>query len=224
MKHISRADIDAMEDRFRVFFVNALSGFKSANLVGTTSAEGGDNLAMISSVVHLGANPPLLGMVSRPHSVRRDTLENIQATGFYTVNHVHERFFEAAHQASARYDADVSEFDAVGLTPRRSASHPAPYVAESPLQVGLAHRQTIDLDINGTCLVIGEIVEVQLDAEAIGEDGAVDLGHVGSLAVGGLDSYYAAEQLARLSYAKPDRPLRRLTGEDSVGQARAGEA
>lgn len=199
-----------MDDRYRVFFVNALSGFKSANLVGTTDGRGRDNLAMFSSVVHLGANPPLLGMVSRPHSVRRDTLENIRATGYFTVNHVHESFFEAAHQASARYDADVSEFDAVGLTPRRSKAHPAPYVEESPLQIGLAHRQTIDLDINGTCLVIGEIVEIRLDGDAVGPDGAIDLGRLGSLVVGGLDSYYAAEQLARLSYAKPDRPLQRL--------------
>ena len=93
-----------MEERFRVFFVNALSGFKSANLVGTTSRDGHDNLAMFSSVVHLGANPPLLGMVSRPHSVRRDTLENIRATGYYTINHVHQSFFESAHQAAARYE------------------------------------------------------------------------------------------------------------------------
>lgn len=210
MKRISGADIAAMEDRYRVFFVNALSGFKSANLVGTTSPDGRDNLAMFSSVVHLGANPPLLGMISRPHSVRRDTLENIRATGHYTVNHVHASFLEAAHQASARYEPDISEFDAVGLTPRRGALHPAPYVAESPLQIGLSHRQTIDLDINGTCLVIGEIVEVHLAEDAIADDGAVDLGRVGSLAVGGLDSYYAATPLARLSYAKPHRPLRRL--------------
>ena len=208
----SGADIAAMEDRFRVFFVNALSGFKSANLVGTTSADGQDNLAMFSSVVHLGANPPLLGMVSRPHSVRRDTLENIAATGFYTINHVGAEFFEAAHQASARYEPEISEFDAVGLTRRHGELHPAPYVAESPLQIGLAHRQTIDLDINGTCLVIGEVVEVELSGAAVGEDGAIDLGQLGSLVVGGLDSYHAPEQLARLSYAKPDRPLRRLAG------------
>ena len=211
MRQFNGADIAAMEDRFRVFFVNALSGFKSANLVGTTSPDGRDNLAMFSSVVHLGANPPLLGMVSRPHSVRRDTLENIESTGHYTINHVHASFFEAAHQASARYEPEVSEFEAVGLTPRRGKLHAAPYVAESPLQIGLSHRQTIDLDINGTCLVIGEVVEVHLVEDAIAEDGAIDLGRLGSLAVGGLDSYYAAEQLARLSYAKPDRPLRRLS-------------
>ncbi len=80
---VSGDDIAAMDDRYRVFFVNALSGFKAAHLVGTTSAteEGQDNLALFSSVVHIGANPPLLGMISRPHTVPRHTLENIQATG-----------------------------------------------------------------------------------------------------------------------------------------------
>jgi flavin reductase (DIM6/NTAB) family NADH-FMN oxidoreductase RutF len=212
MKAFTGADIAAMDDRYRVFFVNALSGFKSANLVGTTNGRGHDNLAMFSSVVHLGSNPPLLGMVSRPHSVRRDTLENIRSTGYYTVNHVHADFFEAAHQASARYDAEVSEFEAVGLTARHG-NHPAPYVAESPLQIGLAHRQTIDLDINGTCLVIGEVVEVHLEDTALAQDGSIDLGRLGSLAVAGLDGYYAPTPLARLSYAKPDQPVRRLQAE-----------
>ncbi|MCJ8275234.1 MAG: flavin reductase family protein, partial [Bdellovibrionales bacterium] len=48
--------------------VNSLSGFKSANLVGTQSKDGQTNLAMFSSFFHLGANPPLMGFVLRPHS------------------------------------------------------------------------------------------------------------------------------------------------------------
>ncbi len=206
---VSGDDIAAMDDRHRVFFVNALSGFKAAHLVGTTSTteEGQDNLALFSSVVHIGANPPLLGMISRPHTVPRHTLENIQATGSYTLNHVHPDMFEAAHQCAARYEQ--SEFEAVGLTPERGAIA-APYVAESRLQIGLEHRDTIDLAINGTHLVIGEIVEVRMADGCVGEDGAIDLGQLDSVVVSGLDHYYRTEPLARLSYAKPDRPLRRI--------------
>ena len=196
-----------MDDRFRVFFVNALSGFKAAQLIGTTDGQGGDNLAMFSSLVHIGANPPLLGMISRPHSVPRHTLENIHATGCYTVNHVHPDFFEAAHQTAARYSD--SEFDAVGLTPVHGKL-PAPYVAESPLKVGLEHRETIDIALNGTHLVIGEIVEVEFDETCLGDDGAIDLGRLDSVVVSGLDHYYRTRPIARLSYAKPDRPLRRI--------------
>jgi flavin reductase (DIM6/NTAB) family NADH-FMN oxidoreductase RutF len=209
---LSRADIAAMDDRYRVFFVNSLSGLKSANLVGTVSENGIPNLCIFSSVVHIGANPPLLGMVSRPNTVRRDTLENIHATGFFTINHVNATFFEAAHQTSARYEAEESEFERVGLTPVTSDIHSAPYVAESRVQIGLKHRQTIDLELNGCHLVIGEIIEVRIDDQYVAEDGSIDVGKAGSLVVGGLDHYYQTSPLARLSYAKPDRPLSCLEG------------
>ena len=204
-------DIAAMDERRRVFFINSLSGLKSVNLIGTANGTQQHNLAIVSSVVHIGSNPPLLAMMSRPHTVRRDTLENIHDTGFFTINHVNSAFLEAAHQTSARYDADQSEFDIVGLTPRISELHPAPYVAESALQIGLAHRQTIDLDINGSHMVIGEVIEVQLDEDAVSDDGAIDLGALGSLVVSGLDHYHATDSIARLSYAKPDQPLHKLS-------------
>ncbi len=201
-------DIAAMEDRYRVFFVNALSGFKPANLVGTRSLDGHDNLAIFTSVVHVGANPPLLGLISRPDTVTRDTLENIRSSGEYTINHVHSGIAAAAHQTSARYDADVSEFGATGLTPRYGQRLAAPYVAESHLSIGLQHRQTLDIELNGTHLVIGEIVEVTLDSDAIGEDGWIDLQTLDSVSAAGLDAYYAPRRLARFNYAKPDRPLK----------------
>ena len=102
-----------MEQRFRAQFVNSLSGFKSACLVGTQNSNGQTNLSIISSIFHVGANPPLLGMIIRPHSVRRDTLENIQQTGVYTFNQVNSRIIAQAHQTSARYDESESEFDKI---------------------------------------------------------------------------------------------------------------
>ena len=88
---------------------------------------------------------------------------------------------EAAHQTSARYPAGVSEFEATGLTPRYGERLAAPYVAESRLTIGLQHRQTIDIELNGTHLLIGEIVEVELDSEVIAEDGWIDLAALDSV-------------------------------------------
>ncbi|MEM0955069.1 MAG: flavin reductase family protein [Pseudomonadota bacterium] len=212
MLSVSGEEIAAMDDRYRVFFVNALSGLKPAHLIGTTNAEGQTNLALFNSVVHIGANPPLLGMISRPHSVPRHTLENIHATGYFSINHVRADFFEAAHQTTARYDE--SEFDAVGLT-ASDGEIPAPYVAESGICIGLKHRETVDLSINGTHLVIGEVVEVRLPEDCLGEDGAIDLGKAGSIAVAGLDHYYAATPLGRMAYAKPHRPPRRIESDSA---------
>lgn len=199
---ISGEAIAGMEDRYRAFFVNSLSGFKSVNLVGTSSAEGLHNLAIVSSVVHIGSHPPLLAMISRPHTVRRDTLENIHATGAYTINHVNSDMMLRAHQTAARYDAHESEFDMVGLGVWHSEHHAAPYVAESSLRIGLQHRETVDLTINGCHMVIGEVTEVFVDESSVGPDGAILLD---SLVVSGLDHYHRAQPLARLAYAKPDR-------------------
>lgn len=203
-------DIAQLPERQRAAFINCLSGFKSANLVGTVSASGQANLALVSSVVHLGANPPLLAFISRPPSVDRHTLEYLRDTGFFTLNHVHEDMLHAAHQTSARYPRDVSEFDAVGLTPCFSTVHPAPYVEESRLRIGLKVRDTRPIELNNTVMVIGEIIEVQLPGEALPDDGFIDLASLDTMTIGGLDGYYRVTRACRLSYAKPDQPAREL--------------
>lgn len=62
MIHLSLKDVLAMPDRKRATLMNYLSGFKSANLVGTTDAQHRHNLAIFNSVVHIGANPPYLAL------------------------------------------------------------------------------------------------------------------------------------------------------------------
>ncbi|MFT7259781.1 MAG: hypothetical protein ACI9MS_001643, partial [Glaciecola sp.] len=101
-QYFNASDIDNMAQRVRANFINSLSGFKSGNLIGTRSAgdkigtKGIDNLAVVSSVFHIGAHPPLLGMIMRPHTVRRDTLQNIKDTGEYTINHICSAIVEKA--------------------------------------------------------------------------------------------------------------------------------
>lgn len=213
--HIDRQQIEQMPARQRAALINCLSGFKSANLVGTCDSAGQPNLAIVSSVVHLGAAPPLLAFISRPPSVERHTLANLTANGYFTINHVHLGIIDAAHQTSARYPAGASEFDATGLRLRRSALHPAPYVAESHLTIGLALRALQPIALNNTVMVIGEIIEVTLPDDAISVDGFIDLSALQGIAVAGLDGYYQPSLVCRFDYAKPDTPPRRrpLPGE-----------
>lgn len=197
------SDFSRMPGRHRATLINCLSGFKSANLVGTRDTEGNTNLAMISSAFHLGADPALLGFISRPDLVSRHTLENIRDTSVYTLNHVHSGIIAAAHQTSARYPREQSEFDATGLTPTFSQYHDAPYVAECRVRLGLVLREMIDIVLNGTVLVIGEVVELHLPDNAVGEDGFVDLAALGTVSVSGLDSYSNPQPGQRYRYAKP---------------------
>lgn len=208
--HFNRQALDQLEDRYRARLINSLSGFKSANLIGTVSESGVTNLSMVSSVFHLGANPPLVGMIIRPHSVTRDTLENITNTRQYTINQVSDHFWHQAHQCSARYDADISEFDAVGLTTEYIDGVLPPFVGESRVKYALEAREIQTLEINRTVLVIGEISEIFIGADAVAEDGYVDIEKIGTVAVSGLDSYHTTQRLGRLSYAKPGQDIKKL--------------
>jgi len=192
-----------MEQRYRANIVNSLSGFKSANLIGTANAVGQTNLCIVSSVFHVGANPPLMGMVMRPHTVIRDTLQNIKDTGCFTINHVPADRFKDAHQASARYPTETSEFDACGFSVEASECLAAPYVAESPIKIGLQVKQINLIELNKTEIVIGEISEISVSQDIITEDGYIDIEEANVACISGLDSYHYTRRLDRLRYAKP---------------------
>lgn len=200
---ITNENIVAFEKPYRTNFVNSLSGFKSANLIGTISKEGKTNLAIFNSVVHLGANPPALGFLMRPVSVERHTYINIKETGYYTINHINKDIVKQSHQTSANYDKDVSEFDECGLTPEYSEIIKAPYVKESKIKIGLRFVEEQEIKFNGTVFIVGEIVELILPEEIISKDGCVDIEKAGTIAISGLDSYHNTKRIARLSYAKP---------------------
>ena len=197
------SDFEKMEQRYRAMFVNSLSGYKSANLIGTVDTKSQTNLAIMSSAFHLGANPPLLGLIVRPDVADRHTLNNIRETGVYTVNHVSEVIYEQAHQTSARYSKEQSEFDAVGLTPQFFENFSAPFVEESVISLGLVLRQEQLMEINGTHLLIGEIIMVNVPKDIVSDDGFIDIAKAQTVAVGGLDGYFSARLQKRLPYAKP---------------------
>ena len=202
MKKICQQDIKKMDSRYRVNFINSLTGFKSLNLTGTISSRNRTNLAPVSSVIHFGARPPLMGMLIRPSTVRRHTFENILSTGAWTLNHVTEETFEKAHQCSARYDERTSEFTATGLE-EFYTNFRAPYVKEARIKIGLELEERIDIVSNGTHLLIGSVQEVIMDKNYITDDGFIDIEKAGTITVSGLDSYHKTESLKRLEYAKP---------------------
>ena len=210
MANFNREDIAIMQKRFRTNLINSLSGFKSINLIGTLSKTGNPNLAIFSSVIHIGANPPLMGFIVRPASVPRNTYANILDTGHFTLNHITEDFFKKAHQTSAKYEADISEFDQVGLHEVYKKGFPAPFVQESPIQIGLKYREHIEIQANQTLLIIGEVQELFFDKEILKDDGYLDIEKAGSITCSGLDSYHTTQQLARLSYARPHNAITEL--------------
>jgi flavin reductase (DIM6/NTAB) family NADH-FMN oxidoreductase RutF len=202
MRTITSRDLEAMDKRVRVQFATSLPGVKPVCLVGTRGSDGIANLAPFSSVVHLGSNPALLGMVTRPDVVERHTLANLLATRCWTLNHLHPGIVAAAHQCSARYPAGVSEFAATGLTEHREPDFSAPFVAESRFRIGLELVETVDIPANGTKLIVGRVLLVQLDADRLAADGSVHLDGLDAVASTALDTYFGITPLVRLPYAK----------------------
>ena len=121
---ITASDLIQMEQRKRAHLINSVGGFKSVCLIGTVDLIGQTNLAIFSSIVHIGANPPLISFIMRPDSVERHTLANILETGSYTINHLNTSIYKQAHQTSARYPKELSEFDATGLNQSGLKSQP----------------------------------------------------------------------------------------------------
>jgi flavin reductase (DIM6/NTAB) family NADH-FMN oxidoreductase RutF len=200
------SDLENMPRIPRLTLVNAITGFKSANLIGTLGDNGVPNLAIFSSAVHLGSAPPLIGLVTRPVDgdlkTTRHTYQNIRQNPHFTINHVRESMIKAAHQTSASYPDGVSEFEAVGLTPEWQEGFKAPYVAESPIKMGLEYVEEYFIKANNTIMIVGQVTELILPDGSVDEQGNLDLQGAGTVALSGLDTYYKVEFLERLGYAR----------------------
>jgi flavin reductase (DIM6/NTAB) family NADH-FMN oxidoreductase RutF len=185
----------------RLKIINSVTGIKPGNLIGTINNKGQTNLAIFSSVVHLGSNPPLLGFISRPKGIEfGHTYRNIQENGQYTINHIHPEFIKNAHYTSAKFDAAVSEFEYCNLSEEYLKDFKAPFLKESTFKMGMCFKEAIDIKCNGTILVIGEIEHLLIPDTAI-ENNEVDLELSDSIGISGLNSYYSLKKIESYPYA-----------------------
>ena len=134
---INASELKDFESRTRAELINTVSGFKSPVLVGTVNDDGINNLRIVSSIVHVGSNPPLIAIILRPLGQLSHTLKNIISTNQFTISHVHSDIIKQAHRCSAKFPEHISEFDAVGLTPnvRKVENWKAPAVSESNIRI-----------------------------------------------------------------------------------------
>mgnify|MGYP001313132744 CR=1 FL=1 len=149
MKNEFCYDVKALDDMERVKrlkLINSISGIKSANLIGTKSKKGISNLCIISSVTHIGSNPPLIGFICRPNNkVKRDTFDNILENPYFTINSVEKSKIKNAHLTSAKYDKEISEFDECGFKEYYIDNFPIPFVLESRVKIGMELKQKVKL-------------------------------------------------------------------------------
>lgn len=200
---ISKENFSTWNKIPKINLINSCMGYKSANLIGTQSKDGSTNLAIFSSVTHLGSDPALLGFIVRPTSVPRHTYANIKETEYFTVNSITETMIEEAHHTSANYAKEISEFDKAGLSKEYLDTIAVPFVGESPLKLLCKYVNEYEIKENGTIQIIASIEKIYVDELLLQDDGFIqlDLGKV--VSINGLDGYSVSQLVKRLPYARP---------------------
>jgi len=198
-------DIQNLEKIYKINLINSCSGFKSANLLGSISEEGISNVAVFSSVTHLGSKPPTLGFILRPTTVPRDTYKNIKDLGVFTINHIHQDIIEDAHHTSAKYPKEVSEFDMTGLEEEFKGNFKAPFVKGAPVQMSMKFIEEVYVPSNDVMLIVSQIQELYIDDALLQEDVLINLSKGSIAAINGLDTYAIPEFNKQLSYQRPKK-------------------
>jgi flavin reductase (DIM6/NTAB) family NADH-FMN oxidoreductase RutF len=206
MKQLSKLDFSQMEKVERLNLINSCTGYKSANLIATKSIHGKSNIAIFSSVTHLGSDPALISFIVRPTTVPRDTYQNIKDTEYFTVNHITESMIADAHHTSANYENGVSEFDKTNLEEEYKDFIEVPFAKGSPIQLYCKYLNEYYIKENDTIHVIASIENLFFEENLRHDDGWLQIDKGNVVAMNGLDGYCLPKLIDRFQYARKDTP------------------
>jgi flavin reductase (DIM6/NTAB) family NADH-FMN oxidoreductase RutF len=148
--------------------------------VSTISPNNIPNLAPFSFFCGIGANPMTLAFcpANTPQGTPKDTLRNcLEPDAQCVVNIVSHAHVREMSQTSADLPYEVSEFDAVGLTPAQSTLVRPPRVAESLISFECKVLQVLRLGADqpsGSNMVIAQVVMVHADPRVINDRNHID--------------------------------------------------
>ena len=203
MDFFSSESLNSLDKIYRINLVNSITGYKSANLLGTISNDGIENVAIFSSITHLGSQPALLSFFVRPNVVPRNTYKNIKEKKFFTVNHISKEKIDDAHHTSAKYGEEISEFDKTNLQSEYKKNWEAPFVKDSAVQLGCKYLNEYYLKENGCSMIVASIEIIFIREGLLDNDGWVELSKANIVTVNGLDGYALPKTIKRLKYARP---------------------
>jgi flavin reductase (DIM6/NTAB) family NADH-FMN oxidoreductase RutF len=190
--------------------INSCTGYKSANLIATKTNEGVSNVAIFSSITHLGSDPAMLGFILRPTTVPRNTYKNIKDVGYFTVNHITETMIIDAHHSSASYDENISEFNQTSLEEEYYDGISFPFVKNSPVQILCKYLNEYEIKENGTLHIIASIEQIIIKENLIQKDNWLRLDLENVVTINGLDGYCVPKLVDRFEYARPNVPTKSM--------------
>jgi flavin reductase (DIM6/NTAB) family NADH-FMN oxidoreductase RutF len=159
----------------------------------------GENLAPFSFFNVVAVDPPIV--MFAPVGVgddRKDTPENVLATGAFVVNVVTGDLVEAMNETAATLEPGESEFERAGVTAVAATAVDAPRVAEA--HVALECTLTDSMEVGGSTLLFGEVVHAHVDDDLL-VDGKLDVTRLD--AVGRLAGGYYASTRDRYNLERP---------------------
>jgi flavin reductase (DIM6/NTAB) family NADH-FMN oxidoreductase RutF len=204
MKNFTKEEINQMDKIRRLNLINSCTGYKSANLIVTQSPNGVPNVAVFSSVTHIGSNPPMISFITRPLTVKRDTYNNLKENQFFTVNHITENMIEDAHHTSASYNETISEFDKTNLIAEFKEDIAVPFVKGSPVQLLCKYLNEYHIVENDTIHVIASVENLFFEEDLLQKDHWLQLEKGNVVTINGLDGYALPTLKDRFAYARPD--------------------
>lgn len=210
MKSFTKSEIDNLDKIRRLNLINSCTGYKSANLIVTKSQKGLPNVAVFSSITHLGSNPPLISFITRPLSVKRDTYNNLKENPFFTVNHIIENMIADAHHSSANYDENTSEFYKTNLEMEEKNGLDIPFVKNAPIQLYCKFVNEYHIAENDTVMIIASIENLFFEEELLHQDYWLQLDKANVVTINGLDGYALPKLIDRFEYARPNTEIKSM--------------
>ena len=184
--------------------------------ISTLSADGVANLAPFSQFQNVTYDPPIVLFCANQRTVgrRKDTVNNIEATGEFVWNMATYDLREAVNKTSEELPPEVDEFDVAGLTRLESIDVAPPRVAESPVHFECRHLQTVRIPGGGVMgsadIVIGRVVRIHIDDAVLTQNGRLDIPRIKPLARLGYFDYTCVEKTFEM--LPPGNDPRRLKG------------
>ena len=178
-----RVELEPEERRGFYRLLNSVVIPRPIAWVSTRSSEGVDNLAPHSFFTVSSVWPPIVQFTSVG---RKDSLNNVEATGEFVVNLAPEPLYEQINATGTDFPPGISEFDAVGVEREPSRLVAPPRVARSPVALECVLHSVVAV---GDCwIVLGRVVLAALDPSVL-EDGRPQTQRLAPLARLGADEW-----------------------------------
>jgi len=176
--------------------------------VSTVSGYGVVNLAPHSFYTVACARPPIVQFSSVG---KKDTLRNVVETGEFVVNFSPAALLDQVNGSSARFSAEHSEVEALGIDMEPSVTVAPPRVTASPVSIECTLHSTNEL--GDSTVVLGDVRMITVRDDVL-VDGHPDFRRLDPLARLGKDEWALHADV--IAVPRPQRPEDVLGASDRI--------